>query len=61
MRLDHKMSQKYVSKKLNISQQYYASIESGERQKNLKLPLVIKISELFNIPIDFIIDKENER
>ena len=55
------MSQQSISKLLNISQNYYSNIENGERQKKLDLPLAIKISKIFEVSLDWIIEQEKNK
>lgn len=47
-----------MGEKIGISESYYSLIERGERQKNMDITLVCKLSEIFSIPIDEIIRKE---
>ena len=55
-----KLTQLETAKKLDISESYYSLIESGERQKKLKLSLAFKISNVFNVPIEYIIAEEEK-
>ncbi len=52
------MTMKVAAKKLDISESYYSMIESGSRQKTLDISLASKISLLFNIPLQNIVDNE---
>ncbi|MCH5210402.1 MAG: helix-turn-helix transcriptional regulator [Oscillospiraceae bacterium] len=54
------MTQEDVSKHLEISRAYYVRIENGERQKDLDLSIVIKLSELFNVTVDWIAEQEKK-
>ncbi len=47
-----------MANKLGISRAYYARIENGERQKNLDLPIVMKLSELFGVSVEWIAEQE---
>lgn len=46
------MSQQETANKLNLTRQYYAMIENGQRQKSLDIQLARKISTLFCIPLE---------
>lgn len=61
LRTNKQMSQQSISKLLNISQNYYSNIENGERQKKLDLPLAIKISKIFEVSLDWIIEQEKNK
>lgn len=50
------MTQQEVADKLELSRQYYAMIEKGERQMPLDMQLASKISRLFDITLDQIVD-----
>jgi len=54
------MTQEKVAHKLNVSRAYYTRIESGERQKDLDLSLVLKLSKIFNVPVKYIIAEERK-
>ena len=51
------MSQMAVAEKLGITQQAYANYERGARQPDLNM--LLKISELFNVSVDYIIGKND--
>ena len=51
-------SQENVAKELGVVQGHYSMIENGERQKKLDLSLVIKLSEILGVSIDYIVEKE---
>ena len=53
------LSQSEIAIKLNIGQQYYSMIENGERQKDLNLSLVTKLSEILGVSVNKIIAEEN--
>lgn len=53
------MTQQEVAKKLDISEAYYSYIESGDRQKKMDISLASKLSVMFEIPLDEIVEKEN--
>ena len=50
------MSQQEAANKLELTRQYYAMIEKGERQKSLDILLAQKIGSLFNLTLDQIAD-----
>ena len=60
LRVSKSMSQQYVSMLLSVTQQYYSCIENGERQKDLDLSLVLKLSNLFGVSVDYIISEEQK-
>lgn len=60
LRENKKLSQLEVAKKLDISESYYCLIENGERQKDLDLSLVLKLSKLFDVSVDYIIAEEEK-
>lgn len=51
-------TQKEIAEKMLISQNYYANIENGTRQKDLDLSIAKKLSELFDVTVDWIIEQE---
>lgn len=53
-------TQRYVAEKIGITQQYYNLIECGERQKQLSVSLATNFSEIFGVPIEWIIEQENK-
>jgi transcriptional regulator with XRE-family HTH domain len=60
LRLTKKTTQQELANELDVSLSYYNQIENGERQKNLDLSLAAKLSELFEIPIEWIIQQESK-
>ena len=59
VRIEHKMSQQEIAKKLNISQATYWGYEVGKYEPNIEL--LLKMSEIFNITLDELIkDKNND-
>lgn len=50
---------KVAATKLGISESYYSMIERGERQQNLDIALAAKMSSVFGIPLEYIINQEN--
>lgn len=53
------MTQLEVARKIGISEAYYAYIERGERQKNMDITLAAKLSSIFEIPFERIIEFES--
>ena len=60
LRNNKNMTQREVSKRLGISQQYYNFIENGVRKKSLDLDLIQKIATVFNVSVKYIIEQENK-
>lgn len=59
-RIRNKFTQNEISKKLDISQNYYSSIENGERQKDLDLSLVVKLADILDVSVNYIIEEEEK-
>ena len=57
-RTNAKMTQADVAEKLCITESYYSLIENGERQKKMDVTLVAKLSDIFKIPADKIVQYE---
>lgn len=57
-RTEKGFTMKEMAKKLDISEGYYSYIENGERQKNMDITLVAKLSNIFLIPIQQIVEFE---
>lgn len=53
-------SQADMAKKLGMSQQMYSFVENGERQQDISLGLLQKLSSALEIPLDDLIQAENE-
>lgn len=58
-RKERGMTQKQVAEQLNISESYYSYIEAGDRQKMMDISLARKISKIFGISIEQIVENEN--
>ena len=58
LRTEYNLSQTEVASRMNLKQQYYQLIESGKRQKDLDMSLIVKISEIFDVPVEWIIEQE---
>ena len=51
-------TQSEIAIKLDISESYYSLIEIGERQADMSLSVMKKLSEAFDVPLEFIIEEE---
>lgn len=54
------MTQLEVANEIGISEGYYSYIESGERQKKMDIIIATKLSVVFGIPVDRIVELEKE-
>lgn len=52
------LTQLEVAKQLNISESYYCFIENGDRQKKMDIVVAYKLSLIFGIPIERILEFE---
>lgn len=52
------LTMKEAGERLGISESYYSMIERGERKQNLDVSLAKKISNTFDVPLDYIIEQE---
>lgn len=59
MRERANLSQEEVADVIGLSRAYYSRVESGERQKDLNLSLVIRLSEALDVSVDRIIAEED--
>lgn len=59
LREERGLTQKQVAEQLNISESYYSYIEAGDRQKMMDISLARKISKIFGISIEQIVENEN--
>lgn len=53
-------TQQYVADCAGITRQYYQMVENGERQQDISLGLLQKLSSALEIPLDDLIQAENE-
>lgn len=60
LREKNHLSQQYVAAQMGITQQYYNFIETGKRQHTLDLNTVVKLSELFNVSVEWIVKAETK-
>lgn len=59
LREDKDLKQKDIAKILNISQQQYSRIETGENE--IKLDSLIKLSIFYNTSVDYILGLTNNK
>ena len=52
------LTQQYIAEKLGISQNYYCDIENGVRQKELKVNILTKLSQVMDVPIETLVSEE---
>ncbi len=57
IREDHDIKQKDIAKFLNVSQNTYSQYETGVI--SLTAEVLIKLSEFYNVSIDFLLDRTN--
>lgn len=55
------LTMKATAEKLCISESYYSMIERGERQQNLDIALAAKMSLIFNVSLQFIVEQEQAK
>ncbi|MDE6470783.1 MAG: helix-turn-helix transcriptional regulator [Eubacterium sp.] len=55
IREDNDLTQKQVSDYLHCDQSLYSKYERGQRE--IPLSLIIKLSELYNISVDYLVGK----
>ena len=55
LRTDSGMTMKEMGEKLGISESYYCTIESGDRQKRMDLQLASGIAGIFGISVDQVV------
>ena len=60
LRNEKKLTQQDVANKMEMSLSNYNLIESGERQKDLDLSLVVKLAEILGVSINYIIEEEEK-
>jgi len=60
MRSQSGKSQQNVADETGLSQQYYAFIENGERQKDMSLSVLKKLAAVFEVPVEQIMELETE-
>lgn len=58
LREEKQLTQQNVADMLGISKQYYQLIEAHERQKKMDITLMTKLSEIFDVSFNEIIEQE---
>ena len=58
MRTNKSATQDDVAAALNMSQNHYSQIENGIKQKDINLSLLIKLSDYFEVDLDYLIEQE---
>lgn len=58
LREDKNITQKYMSKILNCSQQVYSNYELGQR--DIPTDILIKLAQFHNVSTDYILGLKNE-
>lgn len=58
LREDKGLTLQNVADKIGISKQYYHLIENGERQRKMDITLVKSLSSVFEVPLETIINYE---
>lgn len=60
LREEKKLSQQGAAELLGMTRQYYNLIENGERQKKMDIPLALKLSEIFDVSVEYILEQESK-
>lgn len=58
LRAKKKISQRNIAGALGISQNYYSQIENGIRKASIDLDLLIKLSNFFEVDLEYLIEQE---
>lgn len=51
-------SQQSVARAIGMTRQNYNFIENGKRQKDISLPLLLKLSHFYNVSLESLIEAE---
>lgn len=54
------ITMKTAATNLGISESYYSMIERGERQQKLDIALAVKMSEVFGVSLEYIVNHEGQ-
>lgn len=54
------ITMKTAATSLGISESYYSMIERGERQQKLDIALAVKMSEIFGVSLEYIVNQEGQ-
>ncbi len=60
LRNQQNKSQQDVADAVGITRQYYNMIEAGERQPDMSLSTMQKLSEAFGVPVTRIVEEEEK-
>jgi putative transcriptional regulator len=60
LREEKKLSQQGAAELLGMTRQYYNLIENGERQKKMDIPLALKLAEIFDVSVEYILEQESK-
>ncbi len=60
-RTEKSLTMSQMAGKMNITESYYSMIESGERQKKMDLSIASQLSMILDLPLMWIIEKEEEQ
>lgn len=52
LREDHKLSQKEIAEKINVTKQAYGNYENGTR--NIPIETLIKLADYYKVSLDYI-------
>lgn len=58
LREEHGYTMQVIADKIGISKSYYQCIEVGKRQQNMDITLAVKLSDVFGISIQTLIEEE---
>ena len=59
IRIDNDIKQKEIADYLNVSQNTYSQYETGDI--SLTAEILIKLSDYYNVSIDYLLDRTNDR
>lgn len=60
-RTEKNLTMSQMAGRMNITESYYSMIESGERQKKMDLSIASQLSMILDLPLMWIIEKEEEQ
>lgn len=58
LRIEKGITKQEMAKKLDVSLSYYCQIEKGDRQQNMSLQLMQKISSALNVSMAYVVEEE---
>ena len=53
------LTMRETAEKLHISEGYYSMIERGERQQKLDITFAVKLTEVFDVSLEYIVEHED--